>query len=53
MAHFDLILSEQSPSEIRISLVGDALPSGALSERVVVDRTEVAEIQDLPPPIFG
>ncbi len=44
MAHFDLILSEQSSSEIRISMVGDALPSGALSERVIVDRGEVAEM---------
>ena len=43
MAHIDLILSEQSSSEIRISIVGDALPSGALSERVGVDRAEVNE----------
>lgn len=41
MEHLDLILTEHDQDKIRLSLVGDVLPAGAFSERIVVDRAEI------------
>ena len=46
MAQIDLILSQLSSQEVRLNIVGEALPSGALSERVTVDRTEINQISE-------
>jgi hypothetical protein len=46
MAQIDLILSQVSSQEVRLNIVGEALPSGALSERVTVDRAEINQISE-------
>lgn len=46
MSHIDLILTEHTRQEIRLRIVGDALPGGALSERIVIHRDEVDRMSE-------
>jgi len=46
MPHLDLILAHHHAREIRLSLVGDVLPSGPLSERISVDRGDVDHLSE-------